>query len=266
MALFEAFGNDAARRAQNEGVRRQDKYNTQKWRYENKEGRRNVRYARKGIEIARQNTEAEYSWRDDLARSEYDYNLKISDFEYGNAMLQYAKSEQNYRDQLKFNNIAAAFAYEAEDRKLNEIMIGKAFESQDQMIAAIQSEGKALARGQVGRSAGKTLQAEVAQYGRNLAVLAESVTSAEKNYNMSRRKINIDKMGADLAAEAARMIMPSRAPVPPEPKPLPRPVLQDPLKWKKTPKPPKGVQMPSTLGWDLAGDALDIALSFIPRK
>jgi len=266
MALFEAFGRNQQRQAQNEAQRRQDTYNRDKWRFENQEGRRNRKFAKRGVELSRQNTEAEYSWRDDLARSEYDYNLKISDFEYGNALQQYAKSEQNYRDQLKFNNIAAAFAYEAEDRKLNEIMIGKAFEAQDQMIASIQSEGKALARGQVGRSAGKTLQSEVAQYGRNLAVLAESVTSAEKNYNMSRRKIDIDKMGADLAAEAARMIMPSRAPVPPEPKPLPRPKLQDPLKWKRTPKPPKGVQMPSTLGWDLAGEAVDIALSFIPGK
>jgi len=263
MAFFESIGREQQRQAQNAATRRQDTYNRDQWRFQNKEGRRNRKFAKRGVEIQRQNTEAEYSWRDDLARSEYNYNLQIADFEYGNAMRQYAKSEQNYRDQLKFNNIAAAFAYEAEDRKLHEIKIGKAFEAQDQLVSSLQAEGLNRARGQAGRSAEKTLQAEVAQYGRNLAVLAESVYSAERNYNLSRRKIDVDKMGADLAAEAARMIMPSRAPVPPEPKPLPRPVLQDPLKWKRTPKPPKGLQMPGTLGWDLLGDAADVAIGAI---
>lgn len=250
-SVFGASSKQSETDALNKQIAAQNKYNMDMYRFGNREARREYRYLRDGVNLQRQNIEEEYSYRDDLARREYNYNLQIADFEFNNARKQYVKSEENYKNQLRFNNIAAAFAYESEDRKLREIMIGNAFASQDQLIENIQSEGAALARGQAGRSAAKAAQSEIAQYGRNLAVLAESISSAERNYGMANRKIGLDKLGADLAAEASRMIMPERAPVPPAPRPLPRPTLQDPLKPKKPPKPVKGAMVQSTLGLDI---------------
>lgn len=249
--IFGAASSDSNRQAQNQAIDRQYDYDKDVWNFNFQEQQRQFDYLKKGNQIQRQNIEDEYFHRDYLAKQDWAYRMRIADFEYGNSLRQYAQSEKNYQKQLQFNNIAAAQAYESEQRKLKEIKIGQAFQQQDLMVQSLKEEGEAQVTGQSGRSQGKALQSAIAAYGRNLSILAESISSAEKQFDVSMKKISIEKLGADLAAEAARMIRPERQPALPKPIALPRPVLQDPLEPKKPPAPIKGAKAANTLGLDV---------------
>ena len=250
--LAGAFANkgagDAQAAAQNEATNRQHGYNMAMWDYNYDEAVRYSRHQQEGIDIQRRNIAAEYGRLDEVDSRDWTHKMRIQDFEYKNDLKQYIASEKNYAAQLKFNNIAAAQAYESEQRKLKEIKIGEAFNAQSRMMQALEAEGEAQASGQAGRSMGKRLQAANAKAGFNEAIARESIASAEKQFTKSIQKINIEKMGADLAAEAARMIKPERAPALPPPIKRPLPVLQDAYVAKKPPAPVKGA-MATGPGW-----------------
>jgi hypothetical protein len=95
-------------------------------------------------------------------------------------------------------------------------------------------------------------QAEFAALGRNQAILAESLLSAKADTESAIRKIATDKFGADLAAEANRMLRPDRLPQPPKPLTTPRAEYLKPRKPKKFdlgPEPIKGAMASSAGAW-----------------
>ena len=234
------FGGSSQDAAANRATRIAYESAMDNWKYTNKEGKRDYKHQVKGVKIARQNEAAERSWRDTTALNDYNHGMAIRDYEYKNQMRAYNKSEQTYRQQLNFNNMAAQVAMESEDRWLDERFKETAFQNQDLFVQMLQEEGRATAMGQAGRSAGKTIQAVLAQAGRNQAILAESLYSAEKQHKVNIKKIGTDKYGADLQAEDNRMLRPEISPALPKPLPLPVAIFQDPKKWKKTPKPRMG--------------------------
>lgn len=252
LGLAGAFANkgagDAQAAAQNAATERQFAYDTDMWNFNFDEAVRTSKYQQEGIEIKRKNIADEYGRLDKLDARDWVHSMRIQDFEYANNLKQFIASEKNYSSQLKFNNIAAAQAHESEQRKLKEIKIGAAFNSQSRMMQALEAEGEAQASGQAGRTMGKRLQVANAKAGFNEAIARESIASAEKQFSKSIQKINIEKMGADLAAEAARMIKPERAPALPKPIKRPLPVLQDAYVPKKPPAPVKGA-MATGPGW-----------------
>jgi hypothetical protein len=250
-AIAGLFGGSSERSAQQAALDRQYKYDKKVYKYNWKQAQRDYKYAGKSREIAIANENAELGWREATAQNDYNHSMAIRNYEYNMQMKAYNKSEQTFRQQLNFNNIAAQVAMESENRFLEEQSIATAFENQDLFVQALETEGKAAARGQSGRSAGKTIQAVLAQVGRNQAILAESLVSAEKQYNVNLRKISADKYGADIAAEANRMIKPELAPALPKPIPLPRSIFQKPQKPRKPPKPIRGTASGS-FGADLA--------------
>lgn len=250
-AIAGLFGGSSERNAQQAALDRQYKYDKKVYKYNWKQAKRDYRYANRSRDIAIANEEAELGWREATALNDYNHSMAIRNYEYNMQMKAYNKSEQTYRQQLNFNNIAAQVAMESENRFLQEQSIATAFENQDLFVQALEAEGKAAARGQAGRSAGKAIQAVLAQTGRNQAILAESLVSAEKQYNVNLRKISTDKYGADIAAEANRMLKPEIAPAIPKPIPLPRSIFQKPQKPRKPPKPIRGTASGS-FGGDLA--------------
>ena len=68
--------------------------------------------------------------------------------------------------------------------------------------------------GQNGRSVTKTTQATLADYGRQLAMLEESMSSAGRNTKAILAEIAQDKTSADLAAWAQKMLDPGVLPEP----------------------------------------------------
>jgi hypothetical protein len=231
--LGQSSSNSAAERA----AALANKQAKQDWRYDNKLRNLTNKYNTANWRNEVSNADLIRNYNDRLAIREYDYAKSMQDYEFDNAKRAHAQSEKNYQLQLQFNNIAAAQAYESENNRLKEIQIGSAFQQQDMMVENIQQEGATIARGQSGRSAGKAVQSATAAYGRNIAILAESMVSAERQYKINLEKVNIEKLGADLAAEASRMLKPERAPSLPKPEPLPRANIMKPLKVPKRPKP-----------------------------
>jgi hypothetical protein len=230
---------DQARELQQKAINRQFRYDKQNYRFNWQDTKANYNYLKDGIQIQRDNEERLANYRDATNLQDYNYRLQIQNFEYNQQMRMYNKSEQLYRQQRNFNSQAAALAYQAENRRLQETFQEAAFNNQDLLVQLLQEEGKAAARGQAGRSAGKGLQSVIASYGRNQAVIAESLVSAERQSTANLRDIDLAKYGADLSAEANRMLRPERLPTLPAPIATPRAVFQDPRKPKKPPKPIK---------------------------
>jgi len=85
-------------------------------------------------------------------------------------------------------------------------------------------QGAARARGVSGRSAEKIVQSELAAYGRQEAILAESFISGVRDVRSTLKEIGQDKKSANLAAFANKMLKPGQLPV--RPMPLKTPVAQ----------------------------------------
>lgn len=251
-AVMGGLGGQAEADAQNAAIEAQYKYSTQAWRYARRSTMADWRHSTKQWRLNQKNEETLGAFKDATNLQDWLYNLKIQDFEYASQMKQYAKSEKIYGQQLTFNQMAQAAANEAEYRKLEDSMKEMAFQNQDIVIKALQSEGIAAVKGQQGRSAEKMEQAEFAALGRNQAILAESLLSAKADTATALRKIANDKYGADLAAEASRMLRPDRLPQPPKPLTTPRAEYLKPRKPKAFdfgPKPIKGAMASSTGSW-----------------
>ena len=266
-AAFNMFGGAAEDAAANEATKINHKSAMDQWRYTNREGKRDYRYQKKGVKIARENERNERKWRDQTAQLDYLHGMAIRDYEYNMQMRAYNKSEETYRQQLNFNNMAAKVAMESEDRWLNERFQETAFANQDLMVQLLQEEGKAALL-QSGRSAGKAAQSVMMAAGLNQSKLVESLVSAEKQSQVNRRKIKSDKYGADIMADANRMSMPEIAPALPKPIPLPATIFQNPKRPRKPPKPPKTQRTDNTAGtiMGIAQVGLSIASLFSDKR
>ena len=266
-AAANMIGGAAEDSAANEATKINFKSAMDQWRYTNREGERDYRYQKKGVEIARENERNERAWRDQTALLDYQHGMAIRDYEYNMQMRAYNKSEETYRQQLNFNNMAAQVAMESEDRWLNERFQETAFANQDLMVQLLQEEGKAALL-QSGRSAGKAAQSVMMAAGLNQSKLVESLVSAEKQSQVNRRKIKSDKYGADLMADANRMLKPEIAPALPKPIPLPATIFQNPKRPRKPPKPPKTQRQDNTAGtvMGIAQVGLSIASLFSDKR
>ena len=263
-AVLGGIGRSAETRAQNKAIKAQYKQNKLAWRYGKRSIKADYRQRVKQWAMDQRNDETNSAWKDATNLQDWNYNLKIQDYEYASQMRQYNKSNQIADQQLTFNAMAQKAANEAEYRKLEDSTKEIAFQNQDLIIKAIQSEGAAAVKGQQGRSAEKAGQAELASLGRNQAILAESLLSARADTQAAMKKIAVDKFGADLAANASRMLKPERLPRPPKPLTTPRTEFLKPRQPKKFdfgPKPIKGAKASSAGAWLGAGADIFGALS-----
>ena len=246
------------------------KQNLLNWKYGKKTTKLDYRHERKQWQMNQRNEKVSRKWRDATNLQDWNYNLKIQDFEYASQMKQFSKSNQIADQQLTFNAMAQKVANEAEYRKLEDSTKEIAFQNQDIILKAVQSEDMAAVKGQQGRTPEKAGQAELASLGRNQAILAESLLSARADTQAAMRKIATDKFGADLAANASRMLKPERLPAPP--KPLATPVTaflkpRKPTKYDFGPRPTKGVMASSTGAWlEAGGKIASAALGGIGEK
>ena len=82
----------------------------------------------------------------------------------------------------------------------------------------------------------------------NQHILKASLDSAVQSSLLNRKDLVTAKYGADLEAEARRMLRPERTPDPEKPLDLPIPVYQDPLAPEKPPEPIQGALMQQSSG------------------
>jgi len=250
-AIFGIASSAMGTSSQNKAIENQYKYDLQAWKYSKERLRSDRRHNVNQWRYNVQNEETLGAFKDATNLQDWQYQVKIQQAEYAQQLKQYAKSEQIYGQQLTFNKMAQSAAVEAEYRKLEEATNELAFQNQDIIIKALQAEGSTAVKGQVGRSADKAEQAEFASFGRNQAILAQSLISAQADAQGALRKIANDKFGADLAAEANRMLAPERSIEPPKPLTTPRAQYLKPRKLKKAdfgPAPIKGAKADMAAG------------------
>ena len=259
-ALIGGLSGQAEADAQNEAIENQYEYDTDAWKYGKKAIQADYKHNRQQWRMNIRNDKNLSKYKDKTNKRDWRYQLKIQKHEYASQMRQYNKSNEIADQQLTFNAMAQQVANEAEYRKLEDSTKEIAFQNQDLIIKAVQAEGAAAVKGQQGRSADKAGQAELASLCRNQAILAESLLSARADTEAAMKKVATDKFGADLAANAARMLEPERLPRPPKPLRTPRTKFLKPRRPKKYdfgPKPIKGAKASSAGAWLGAGaDAL----------
>lgn len=261
-AISGASSQNEARRLEQQRINRQFKYDKRLDRYNWQQTKRDYRYRLGDVQNQRANNEANLQYLEETARRNYQYDLQIRDFDYKNQLRQYKESERIYGLQRGANAQAAALARQSEENRFNEIMKGMAFEQQDMLVKMLQEEGQSIARGVSGRSASKQIASVIAGYGRNQAILEESVLSARRDSNMAMRQIEQERYQADLNADSRRMLKPLLAPAPMAPLAMPRPNLLDPMKPKRGPKPIKGVNtVQGASGFSVANNFINAGLN-----
>ena len=179
--------------------------------------------------------------------------------------------EVAHQDKLKlvrksnqFANQAIGSAHEQAAIERQEIRQQFAFQNEANIIESIQKKGELRATSQAGRSSVKAAQSQLADEGRQVAILTENIVSADRSSRMKLRDFV-------LKTEAGRMLRPSD-PIKPL-KPLETPLAQYELPraledFDFGPKPIKGVsaiQVPS-FGSVIAGAVTSAASSYATAK
>ena len=198
----------------NEAAQRQFEYNTEMWNMSKDKILADRDHAAEVIAAQERNEGKIAAWRDATNLQQYNQELLIHEKEQTSINEQYNKSNEIYGVQVTFNDIAAQAANENEYRKLLEINAESAFDVQEQSLERLRAEGKERARGRSGRSTGKIQQSTMADYGRQVAMINESLESAGRNTRAVLKEIKRDKFSADLAAYAQKMLHPGELPEP----------------------------------------------------
>ena len=253
----------AARRAEQKRIQAQYKQDKINYRFNWKQTKRQYGYAKKETETARLNQENNLRYQEETAQRDYAYTLAIRNFEYANQVRAYNQSEKVYADQRRLNEIASQDALANESRRYNEILKGMAFEHQDMLVKMLKEQGAVEAAGGQGVSAKRLSGDVLAQFGRNQAVQAANLLSAQQESLMNEKQIYNDQYQADIAADAKRMLQPLLAPTPMAPLRMPRATILDPLKPQKPPAPMKGTNtVPTSSGLSIANNFLNAGLGF----
>jgi len=261
-AITGASAQNDAKRLEQKRIDAQYKYDKKLYKYNWNQTKRDYRYRTKDVQNQRLNNESNLRYLEETARRNYQYDLQIRDFDYNNQVRQYKESERIFGLQRGANAQAAALARQSEENRFNEIMKGMAFDQQDMLVKMLQEEGQSIARGVSGRSASKQIASVIAGYGRNQAILEESVLSASRDSAMAMRQIEQERYQSDLNADSRRMLAPLRAPAPMAPLAMPRPTLLDPMKPKRGPQPIKGVNsVQGASGFSVASNFINAGLN-----
>ena len=234
------FGGAQADSNEKKAINQQYEYDMDMWEYNNDERLRNYEYRKESIEIDRRNALNNIAYQEATSAIQYAYDYNLQEYRYNLAVREYEQSEMNYKMQLGFNNMAAAEAYESEQRAFNEVMTAQAFVREDIDVEKVSKLGQAKML-QAGRSSAAAQAATLGQIGSSIARLDESFRSAEVQTASSMRDIAMRKYGADLQANSRRILEPQRLPELPRPLALPRPIFQDAYLPGEAPQPVKGV-------------------------
>ena len=217
--------SDAARdqaNAQNEAARRQLEYDNQLYEMNIEKIHADRDYTLQSVIIQSENEDRLAEFQDATNLQKYNYDLMIRNREQASLNQQYLKSDDLYRNQLSMNAMSAKAGRADEMRKLQEIQTEAVFNNQESRIKQLQDEGKLRAMGVAGRSLGKVQQASLADLGRRMAMVDESLAGAHRNTRAVLEEIERDHISADLAAYASKMLAPGTLPEPIVPFQTPR--------------------------------------------
>ena len=151
------------------------------------------------------------------AISQYKYQLKMRRLAWQDTRQQYATKLGQYGNQLAANTEAANIAYAGQQRKLNDIYKKAAFSQQAQLVQLTRGQGQMAAAGRLGKSAERLDLDMVRQFGRNQAIQAESLLSAQYGLQNANRGIRRELLSANNRAFSEVAVAPKPDVAPPRP-------------------------------------------------
>lgn len=207
-AAIGAAGQSQANRQSRKAVEQQYKYDVEAHEMNIEKMEADYDYLVDSILSQEKNFDTQRAYKDQLAVDTYNRELQIANIERATNAAAFAKSEQIYGQTLGLNNLERQYSTDAAYQQRKEVQQAAAFDNQQSIIDSLKAQGAALARGQAGRSAAKVQQAEAMAFGRDQAVLAASLLSADENLQTTIRDINLAYETANMQADANRMLPP----------------------------------------------------------
>jgi len=204
---------DAAR-TQNEQTERQYEYDLELYKLNQQKITADRQHAAENILLQAQNEKKVAAFKDASNLRNYQYNLQIRNREQDSLNQQYVKSDVLYKDQITLNTLAEKSAFDSERRKVEDIRAEAAFDAEEANIKQILNEGKFRARGMKGKTADKAAQVTYADLGIALSRINESEENANRMSRAVMEEISQDRISADLAAFASKMLPPGTLPMP----------------------------------------------------
>lgn len=165
------------------------------------------RYNERKFKNDKFNFEQQRKYNYEIAMKQYEYNTQIQDLKFDTSVRAYNKDQQNYTNQLEFNNIALRQAYMREQNVMRDLTAEQSFKRQNTYVDSLKAKSKA-SLGQAGASTDRAIGMALAEKGRQLAVADASFSGAIRESTINMFDIAMNKMGADMRAEAATMLKP----------------------------------------------------------
>lgn len=250
--------SDQNRRAEKAAELKYD-YDKLVWKQNKQRTKRDYNYLVEKVLTEERNFDEMRAYKDRTALNNYKYGLQIQAYEKAVQDRLFQKSEDLY---VKSVNSAVAERNGAKDsvvEELKDTYRAAAFDNEDTILKSLAAGGAAAVRGGVGRSAQMVQQAQLAEFGRDQAILATSLMSAEQQAQRDITAINKQFEDALIRADANRMLPPIPKPIPPAPLPTPDmefmlpPELQE---FDFGPKPIKGVAAYTSPGLTFANSVV----------
>ena len=165
--------------------------------------RADVAFMTEGVKLKAANEKKFAAFKDKNNLRAYHQQLKIRTFQHEQQKRLFQKSERLYVQSVQQAQEQAAIQRQETKQSF-------AFQNEDRIIESIQRKGELAATSQAGRSAVKAAQAELYDQGRQVAIMTESLISADRNTRMGLRDF-LRK------ADAQRMLRPEKGPEPLKP-------------------------------------------------
>tara|TARA_B100001250_G_scaffold374407_1_gene361217 strand:+ start:5210 stop:6208 length:999 start_codon:yes stop_codon:yes gene_type:complete len=161
--------------------------------------------------------------QDEVNTQKYNQQLKIRQLELEGKDSEFGHSEALYEAQIGFNKLSAQAAINAEYNQYQEIRYDNLMKLQDEELSSIVAMGAAKLKGDW-RNSRKIAQAHLYQTGVNEQVLYDSLLSGAKATKDAINQVGLDKLGADVRAQAERIKQPGEVPMPLQPFATPLPM------------------------------------------
>ena len=113
--------------------------------------------------------------------------------------------------------MSAQNAREGANRRFFELQQEVAFQNEDAELAMLEKRGAQAAKGQAGKSLGKSFSTISYRRGVQYARFTETIVSGATDLESQLREIALDKSAAHMSAWAQRMLKPGVLPKPPAP-------------------------------------------------
>ena len=255
------FGRKSAKSAQNKEEaflqQKYDDYDLPLWNMQKEKLIAERDEMIRAIELTQLNEKALAEFKDKNNLRNWRHQLKIQEAQH-QGQLELFRRSNFFADQ------AIGSAQEQAAMERFETRQQFAFQNEANIIESIQKKGELRATSQSGRSAVKAAQSQLADEGRQVAILTENIVSADRSSRMRLRDFV-------LKTEAGRMLRPSKPIAPLKPLETPLAEYQLPRELEDFdfgPQPIKGVSTVQVPSWGsvLAGAATSAASTYATAK